>query len=132
MPWEWVYRSQERQWSLTIGEWQAIVRRVEGLCYLWRAAIERTSAPHDRYDGPITPDALEAWTWLLDEDCRATGTPRSRHLTRRWRGDHAVAQLIGSPHSSIAAPRSSKASPPFRLIADRRDPTPSLSILDSC
>jgi len=67
---------------------------------------------------------------VLDEDCRATGTPRSRHLTRRWRGDHAVAQLIGPPHSSIAAPWLSKASPPFRLIADRRDPTPSLSILD--
>jgi hypothetical protein len=65
MPWEWVYSSQERQWSLTIGEWLAIVRRVEGPRYLWRAAIERTSVPDDRYDGPTTPDAIVARTWCL-------------------------------------------------------------------
>jgi hypothetical protein len=65
MSWEWVYSSQERQWSLTIGEWQAVVRRVDGPRYLWRAIIERTGASHDRYDGPTTPDAIAARTWCL-------------------------------------------------------------------
>ena len=67
MSWEWVYSSQHRQWSLTIGEWQAVVRRVDGPCYLWRAVIERTGASDDRYDGPTTPDALEARTWCLSK-----------------------------------------------------------------
>jgi hypothetical protein len=65
MSWEWISSSQERQWSLTVGEWQAVVRRVDGPRYLWGAAIEQPGASDDRYDGPTTADALEARTWCL-------------------------------------------------------------------
>ena len=65
MPWEWTYSSQHKQWSLTVGEWHAVVRRVDGPRYLWHASIEHTRDPHDQYDGPTRPDAMEARTWCL-------------------------------------------------------------------
>jgi hypothetical protein len=67
MSWEWVYSSNPKQWQLTVGEWYAVVQRVEGPAYVWHASIERTVAPHDRYNGPMYKDAVDARTWCLTQ-----------------------------------------------------------------
>ena len=77
MTWEWDYDSKLRHWTLTLGEWRAIVERVEGPRYLWQAYVERVVAPHDRYDGPRNKDAMVARTCCLRKiaELRANSTP---------------------------------------------------------
>jgi hypothetical protein len=65
MAWEWEYHSNPQRWTLTVGEWHAIVQRVAGSQYAWQATIERTVAPHDRYTGSNYKDAVDARTWCL-------------------------------------------------------------------
>ncbi len=65
MSWEWVYSSNPQRWTLTIGVWHAVVQRVAGPRYAWHPTIERVAAPHERYDGSICKDAVDARTWCL-------------------------------------------------------------------
>jgi len=65
MSWEWEYRSKPQRWTLDIGGWRAIVRRVDGPGYQWSTSVESTSAPHERYDGPIDKDPMLGRTWCL-------------------------------------------------------------------
>jgi hypothetical protein len=65
MTWEWEHRSQGGQWTVTVGEWYAVVQRIAGSRYAWQATIERTTAPHDRHTSPTYPDAVDARTWCL-------------------------------------------------------------------
>jgi hypothetical protein len=63
--WEWDYSSKDRRWTLTVGEWLAVVQRVEGPRYLWRASIERTTEPLDCHEGPTSQTAVDGRTWCL-------------------------------------------------------------------
>jgi len=65
MAWEWEYHSNPQRWTLTMGEWHAVVQRVAGARYAWHATIERMVAPLTHYDGPTCTDAVDARTWCL-------------------------------------------------------------------
>jgi hypothetical protein len=62
MTWEWDYDSRERRWTITVDGWHAVVQRVDGPQYLWRAHIERAG---ERYNGPTGKDAMAGRTWCL-------------------------------------------------------------------
>jgi hypothetical protein len=65
MAWEWNYSSNDRQWTLTVAEWQAVVHRVEGPRYLWHAYIERITEPHERHEGLTSQAAVDGRAWCL-------------------------------------------------------------------
>jgi len=65
MTWEWEHRSTGGQWTLTVGGWHAVVQRLAPNRQLWQATLERTTAPHQRYESPPYPDALDARSWCL-------------------------------------------------------------------
>jgi len=65
MTWEWAYDSRNKRWTLTVGDWHAVVQRVDGPRYAWRATIERTTEPHERHEGPTSKDAVDGRTWCL-------------------------------------------------------------------
>jgi len=69
----WEYHSNRRQWTVTVGAWHAAVQRVAGSRYAWQAAIERTTAPHERYEGPTYKEAIDARTWCLRKIAELTG-----------------------------------------------------------
>jgi len=60
MTWEWEHRDNRGQWILTVGEWHAVVQRVAHSRPMWQATIERTTAPHDRYESPAYTEAVDA------------------------------------------------------------------------
>jgi hypothetical protein len=62
MIWEWEHRSNGGQWTLTVNAWYAVVRRVAGARLPWRATLERTTAPHERYESQTYSDAMDART----------------------------------------------------------------------
>jgi hypothetical protein len=63
--WQWAYDGKNRRWTLTVGEWDAVVYRVEGPRYLWHAYIECTVEPHERHEGPTSQTAVDGRTWCL-------------------------------------------------------------------
>ena len=63
--WEWVYSSNPQRWALTVGEWHAIVRRIDGPHYLWRGSVEHATKPQGHRDGPSYKDAADARAWCL-------------------------------------------------------------------
>ncbi len=65
MTWEWDYNSKDRRWTLTVGVWDAVVQRVDGAQYLWRAHIERAGEPKEQHNGPTGKDAMAGRTWCL-------------------------------------------------------------------
>jgi hypothetical protein len=65
MSWEWEYKSNPQRWTLSLGEWRAVVQRLAGPRYLWRATIEHASDPSKRYEGPIDKDPMVGRTWCL-------------------------------------------------------------------
>ena len=65
MTWEWEHRNNRGQWTLTVGAWHAIVHRVAGSRYAWQATLERTTPPHDRYEGLTYTEAMDARMWCL-------------------------------------------------------------------
>jgi hypothetical protein len=65
MTWEWEHRNNRRQWTLTLGEWHAVVQRIAGTRPMWQAAIERMTVPHDRYESPTYLEAVDARSWCL-------------------------------------------------------------------
>src|SRR6266487_4082594 len=71
----WEYNSNRRQWSVTVGEWHAVAQRVAGAHYAWQAASERTTAPHDRFEGPTYTEAMDARTWCLRKIVELAGAP---------------------------------------------------------
>jgi hypothetical protein len=65
MSWEWEYRSQPPRWTLTLGEWTAVVARTEKRTDLWHASVERTADPLERHEGPTSKDTMAGRTWCL-------------------------------------------------------------------
>lgn len=65
MTWEWEHGSQGGQWVMAAGGWHAAVQRVGAARTVWRATLDRVTAPHDRYTSPTYPDALDARAWCL-------------------------------------------------------------------
>jgi hypothetical protein len=65
MSWEWEYRTNPQRWTLDMGVWHAVVQRVEGRGYQWRAYIESTTAPLVRHDGPTDKDPILGRRWCL-------------------------------------------------------------------
>jgi hypothetical protein len=65
MTWEWEYRSTGGQWTLTVGAWQAVVRRLAPPRQLWQATLTRTTAPHDQFASPPFAEAVDARAWCL-------------------------------------------------------------------
>lgn len=65
MAWEWVYNSKGKQWTLSVGGWNAVVERSKGPKYLWAGYIQRDTDPRERYDGPTSEDAVDARSWCL-------------------------------------------------------------------
>jgi hypothetical protein len=65
MTWEWDCRSTPHRWALTVGAWNAVVQRSDGPRYQWHAAIEHTTEPYYRHDGPTYKDAIVARAWCL-------------------------------------------------------------------
>jgi hypothetical protein len=62
MTWEWERGSQGGQWVVIVGGWRATVA---GSRTLWQATLERTRAPHDRYESPTYIEAVDARSWCL-------------------------------------------------------------------
>jgi hypothetical protein len=76
MTWEWEHRNNRGQWTLTVGTWHAVVQRVAHARPMWQATIERTTAPHDRYESPTYTEAVDARTWCLRKIAElASGAP---------------------------------------------------------
>jgi hypothetical protein len=65
MIWEWEQGNTGGQWTLTFGGWHAVVRRLPGARPRWLAALDQTTAPHDRHEGPTYTDAMDARSWCL-------------------------------------------------------------------
>jgi hypothetical protein len=65
MAWEWEYHSNPQRWTLTVGEWRAVVERVHQPRYGWRPHVERVTPPEERHDGPVDKDPMRARTWCL-------------------------------------------------------------------
>jgi hypothetical protein len=65
MTWEWEHGRLGGQWTVTSGHWHAVVRRRAGARPLWQATLERTIAPHDRYESPPFGEAIDARSWCL-------------------------------------------------------------------
>ena len=73
MTWEWEQGSQGGQWVLTVGVWHAVVQWVAGSRPMWQATLTRTTAPAERLEGPIYPEAMDARTWCLRKIAELTG-----------------------------------------------------------
>jgi hypothetical protein len=73
MTWEWEHRDNRGQWIVSVGEWHAVVQRVAGSRPMWQATIERTTAPHDRYESQIYLEAMDARTWCLRKIAELAG-----------------------------------------------------------
>ena len=69
----WEYHSNRRQWTVIVGEWHAVAQRVARSRYAWQTVIERTTAPHDRFEGPTYTEAMDARTWCLRKIAELTG-----------------------------------------------------------
>jgi hypothetical protein len=74
MIWEWEQGTTGGQWTLTSGGWHAVVQRITAARPLWKATLERTAAPHDRYESPPYPDAMDARSWCLRTIAERAGT----------------------------------------------------------
>ncbi len=65
MSWEWDSQATPHRWALTVGGWQASVRKTNDPRAQWQAAIEQLGAPHTHFAGPAYHDALGARRWCL-------------------------------------------------------------------
>ena len=65
MTWEWEHRNNRGQWTLTVGNWHAVVQRVAGSRPMWQATLMRATPPHDHYASQVYPEAVDARTWCL-------------------------------------------------------------------
>ena len=74
MVWEWEQGTAAGQWTLTAGGWHAVVQRIAGSRPRWKATLERTTAPHDRHESSLYPDAIDARTWCLRTIAELAGT----------------------------------------------------------
>jgi len=63
--WEWTYSSNPKRWTLTVGEWNAVVLLVDITRYRWRGSVERDE-PKEHHDGPAYKDAATARGWCLE------------------------------------------------------------------
>ncbi len=121
MSWGWIYSSRERQWSLTIGERQVVVRRV--VARVSRVSCLNVAAPSIvRYNKPafeplnevIAPmsDVLHA-TWLPATKSlflwgEATEAParkgrRARQPAHPFQTDPERLRILLSPHAARAS-----------------------------
>jgi hypothetical protein len=64
MPWEWEYDSPNKRWVLTLGEWRAVVQRIDPQ-HVWQSYVERIADPDDQHDGPVDKDPMRARAWCL-------------------------------------------------------------------
>jgi hypothetical protein len=62
---EWQLRTKPQRWVLTIGEWHAVVQRVDGPGFLWRASLETASEPLLYYEGPMAANPKQGQVWCL-------------------------------------------------------------------
>jgi hypothetical protein len=79
MRWDWEHRSTGGQWTLSIDGWHAAVQRLAGPRMLWQATLERTRSPHERYESPPYPDAMDARSWCLRTIAALTSPARGRY-----------------------------------------------------
>ena len=73
MTWEWEHRNHRGEWVLTVGTWHAAVQRVAGLRSMWQAIHERTALPHEHYESPTYPEAVDVRTWCVRKIAELTG-----------------------------------------------------------
>jgi len=73
MTWEWEHRNNRGQWTVTVGQWHAVVQRVAGSRPMWQATLERTTAPYDRHESPSYSEAVDARTWCLRKIAELAG-----------------------------------------------------------
>jgi hypothetical protein len=65
MSWEWEYQSNPARWTLSLGEWSAVVQLVDHKNGLWLPSIERSTAPLERLEGQHMRDAAQGRAWCL-------------------------------------------------------------------
>lgn len=65
MSWEWQYESNPPRWTVTVGDWSAVVLLIDHKKQLWLPSIEHMTAPLERQEGRRTQDAAQARTWCL-------------------------------------------------------------------
>jgi uncharacterized protein YcaQ len=73
MTWEWEHGRTGGQWTFTSGRWHAVVQRRAGARPVWQATLERTTAPHERYESPLFGEAVDARSWCLRTIAERTG-----------------------------------------------------------
>ena len=71
--WEWQYRSNPQRWTITRGEWNAVVQRIPGRGYHWRPRVEHITNMGLHYDGSITGNPIVARTWCLTKIAELQG-----------------------------------------------------------
>jgi hypothetical protein len=69
---DWRHNGDTGSWKVTIGEWRASVLHLT-TSGDWYPYLQRTTAPHDRHDGPHFASASEARTWCEAEIARIEG-----------------------------------------------------------
>jgi hypothetical protein len=78
---EWDLRTRPQRWVLTIGEWHAVIQRVDGPGYLWRASLETTSEPLLYFEGPTTTSLKQGQAWCLTKIMELhTAINKHRHV----------------------------------------------------
>jgi hypothetical protein len=65
MSWEWQYESSPPRWTLTLGNWSAVVQLVDHKKQLWLSSVEHTTVPLERHEGHRMRDAAQARVWCL-------------------------------------------------------------------